>query len=29
LINSTTLNQTESIELVRPVIAQGKMNLVE
>lgn len=29
LINSTTLNQTESIELVRPVIQQGKLNLVE
>jgi len=29
LINSTTLNQVESIELVKPVIQQNKLNLVE
>lgn len=29
LINTTTLNQVESIELVKPVIQQNKLNLVE
>jgi len=29
LLETTTLNETESLELITPVLQQGKVNLVE